>query len=301
MALLIMILSGVFGALSNLCMRISLEGQGSTRLFFVLQLFCTFLFLVGIYPVRTGVYELTSFTLLIGVGCGAALAIVKCLIGMAIKKGPSSLTFAVVNSASVLPALLLVVFLGNAVAIQYKPLHFIGTLLVVAGLFWAGWEKSGFKKKRTWIFLALMAFVFQCFYLCLTQWYTLVMNDQSLLTHFWFADSKDIKSQWFVPLVFASAWLIHLFIYWSNERRAPTWRESFWGFWGGMFNGICAFLFIKADEIATPTENPLLFPIFSVALIIACNLWGQYLYQEKVNWLANTVCLLGLTLGAGAL
>lgn len=300
-ALLIMIFSGLFGALSNLCMRISLEGQGSTRLFFVLQLFCTFIFLVGIYPVRTGSYEVNLFTILIGVCCGAALALVKCLIGLAINKGPSSLTFAVVNSASVLPALLLVIFLGNMAGIHYKPLHLMGAFLVIIGLFWAGWETSGFKKKRTWAFLAFMAFSFQCLYLCLTQWHTIVMNDHRLLSEYWFSDSKTINSQWFVPLVFASAWAIHLTIYWWNERKAPTWKESFWGFWGGLFNGLCAFLFIKADEIATPTENPLLFPVFSVALIITCNLWGQYLYQEKVNWQANALCLIGLSIGAGAL
>lgn len=301
MSIVLMIFSGIFGALSNLCLRLSLEGQRSTSLFFVLQLFCTFLFLVGIYPIRTGSYELNLFTVIIALGCGSALALVKWLIGEAVAKGPTSLTFAVVNSASVFPAILLVLFLGNAADINYKPLHLTGALLVIIGLFWAGCEKSGFKKKRTWIFLAALAFSFQCLFLCLTQWHTILINNESVLSDFWLLGSKNIQSQWFVPLVFASAWMIHLMLYCREGKRIPNLRELFWGLCGGILNGLCTYLFIKADEIASPTETPLLFPVFSVALIIACNFWGQWLYQEKVNWQANGLCLFGLTLGAGAL
>ncbi len=41
----------------------------------------------------------------------------------------------------------------------------------------------------------------------------------------------------------------------------------------------------------------MLFPIFSVTLIVGCNLWGKWLYKEQVHWKANAVCIGGLLLG----
>jgi hypothetical protein len=54
---------------------------------------------------------------------------------------------------------------------------------------------------------------------------------------------------------------------------------------------------IWSTEVSTPLEHAMIFPIFSVAIIILCNLWGQWLYKEKVNWLANACCVGGILIG----
>lgn len=41
----------------------------------------------------------------------------------------------------------------------------------------------------------------------------------------------------------------------------------------------------------------MIFPIFSVTIILFCNLWGQWLYKEKVNWFANACCIGGILIG----
>ena len=41
----------------------------------------------------------------------------------------------------------------------------------------------------------------------------------------------------------------------------------------------------------------MIFPIFAVTIILLCNLWGQKLYKEKVNWMASGLCVVGLLIG----
>ena len=68
----------------------------------------------------------------------------------------------------------------------------------------------------------------------------------------------------------------------------------FYGIFGGLINGTGTFLLTCAIQAASALENAILFPMYSVAIIILSNLWGQKLYQEKVNWRACQVCAGGL-------
>ena len=54
---------------------------------------------------------------------------------------------------------------------------------------------------------------------------------------------------------------------------------------------------MKATEMSTSIEHAMLFPIFSVTLILGCNFWGKWLYQEEANWRANALCIGGILLG----
>ena len=101
-----------------------------------------------------------------------------------------------------------------------------------------------------------------------------------------------------MPFIYFAAAAVQVCVYlFASERRKPKGAECFYGFIGGGANSISTFFLIWATEVASSLENIVIFPIFSVAIIVICNFWGQRLYQERVNWKACQVCALGLLVG----
>jgi hypothetical protein len=165
----------------------------------------------------------------------------------------------------------------------------IGSLLVALGLFWATSKEENKFNKKIWIFFSVVAFLFQLLFLLLTQAYALILSHKEIIQSLGF---DKFYSQWFVPLVFAYAVIAHTMIYAILEKRIPNKTEAFLGSLGGLFNGGCAL------EQNSDFQTPLLLPIFTVSLIVSCNLWAQWIYKEKIHWKANGLCLLGIIIGA---
>lgn len=241
-----MILSGVLGALSNLCMRKSMDKKGSVRVFFLFQLFFTFLVVTCMHPIRTGSYSINFYTIAVGIACGIALGLLKYMIRYALKKGPASLTFASVNSASVAPGIITALFLGTTLEYPYQMRHFLGSLLVVIGLFWAIKDQTKFLQKRKWLVFACIAFCIQTLYLCMTQWHGIIIKNTHLVSDMWKRGSQELHSEWFIPITFATATILHVLIYSLTERRIPIKWEVMWGTCGGLLNGACTFFSCKA-------------------------------------------------------
>lgn len=292
MAFTAMIISGLFGALSNLCMRISMEKNGTAKAFFVFQLTFTFLVTLVLCPLRRQSFDWNAPVLVLALITGCSLGLMKVMLGKALQKGPPGLTFATVNAASVMPALIIVFFIGALIDYQLSSFDLLGLLFVLAGLFWAGWDGSYKKGTGHWILFATSAFAFNVMYMFFTE-IRAIFLDSSIQTP-WMPQASSLASEWFIPMVFAAAAGMHGVLFFNRERRIPhTWEVS-WGVLGGIFNGICAFLFVSATEIASIQESTIIFPIFSISLIIFCNIWGQWLYREKVNWPANLLCVCGI-------
>src|SRR6266404_1219178 len=112
-AILSMLFSGFLGALSNLCMRKSMDGRGSVLGFFLFQLLFTFLFVTYMHPILSGSYSLNLYTIAIGISCGVSLGLLKYMVSYALQKGPAHLTFASLNSASIAPAIIIALFFGT--------------------------------------------------------------------------------------------------------------------------------------------------------------------------------------------
>lgn len=286
-----MILSGMLGALSNFCMRKSMEKKGSARTFFLFQLVCTFLTLIYLYPVAEECYSINLYTICMACACGFFLALLKLQVVRALKAGPASLTFACINCASIAPA---IAFALLFVDCTYTFGNLIGSTLVAIGLFWAINNQSQFTHKWGWIAFAMLAFFVHTLFLILTEWHAILLRSPHWLNDFWLYGSDRLHSAWFAPLVFATAALIHSVLYWFQERRFPRREEFFWGILGGLLNGACSYFFQQSVLLATGIEQACLFPLFSVTLILVCNLWGQWLYGEEVHWKANCLCLAGL-------
>lgn len=297
MGIQLMIIASLFIAVSNYCMRRSIDAGGSSKAFLMIQMTLVFLVAVLLNPVRTGDYTWSTPMALFGLTGGVLLAIMMICLGKSLEKGPPGLTFAALNASTVMPVLVMVMLFGAPFGYNYTLFNGVGSALVVLGLFWAGRQASGLEKKNEWLLLILAAFALHVLFLLFMQYRALFLNfpgSQGLYLPF---STQDAQTQWFMPSVFCSAALVQIFVYARTQKRLPNRPETLYGILGGITNGVGTFFMIWSTEVSTPLEHAMIFPIFSVAIILFCNLWGQWLYKEKVNWFANACCIGGILIG----
>lgn len=297
MGIQLILLASLFVAVSNFFMRRSIDAGGSTKAYLMVQFFLICLVAILLNPVRTGNYAWSSSMAAFGFAGGLILALMMAFLGRSLQMGPAGLTFAVLNSSTVMPMVLMVALFGPAFGYIYTLWNGLGSLCVVAGLFWAGWETMRSGDKKSWAIFALGAFALHVLFLVFMQWRALCIHfptSDSLLLSF---GQKDPQNQWFMPMIFLAAALIQTCFYIFTEKRWPLRNEWVYGILGGLTNGIGTYFLIWATEVATPFQHAMLFPLFSVGIILLCSLWGQMLYRENVNWKANAFCVVGLLIG----
>lgn len=297
MGIQLMIIASLFVAASNFFMRRSIDSGGSSRAFLMIQLSLVFLVAVLLNPVRTGDFAWSNCMMGFGLAGGLILAVMMICLGRSLEIGPPGLTFAALNSSTVMPMILMVFLFGAPFGYFYTLPNAVGSILVVGGLFWAGWGAKKSDKKMRWAAYVTGAFLMHTLFLIIMQWRALFINFPGENGLFLSFDVQDAKSQWFMPAVFFAAALIQIIVYLATQKRLPNRYETAYGVLGGVTNGIGTFFMIWSTEVSTPLEHAMIFPIFSIAIIVLCNLWGQWLYKEKVNWLANGLCVLGILIG----
>lgn len=297
MAILFVLIAGSFVALSNYCMRRSVDRGGTSKAFLCVQMAVACFLSVLLNPVRTGQYSLNTPILGLGMVAGLILACMLYALGKAVEQGPPGLTFSIINAATVMPGIVMALFFGAAFGYIYTIWHGLGSLLVVLGLFWAGSGLSGVRNKRDWALFCFAMFCLHVLLLTLFQWRALVLNLPHPEEFVSFFTAEQIRSQWFTPAMYLAAAGVQIAIFIQAERRWPLLPEVGYGVLGGIANGLCTFFLVYSTEIATCLENAIIFPIFSVVSIVLTNLWGQILYEEKVNWKACQICVAGLILG----
>lgn len=291
------LIAALFIAVSNFFMRRSIDSGGTTKAFFTVQLFLVFLIAVLLNPVRSGDYQWSFCMAAFGCAGGLILALMLTTLGRALETGPPGLTFAALNTSTVMPSVLMVLFFGTPFGYFYTLWNGLGSLLVVLGLFWAGWQRVGSEQKANWVTFVTAAFFLHVIFLVFLSWRALFINFPGSTGLFLSFDMDDAKSQWFMPMIFLAASFVQAAIYFKTERRRPRPKEILNGILGGLTNGIGTFFMIRATEVSTSFEHAMIYPIFAVTIILLCNTWGQWFYQEKVNWKANAVCVLGLLVG----
>ena len=297
MGIQLMIVASIFVAASNFCMRRSIDSGGSSKAFLMIQLFLVFLVAIVLNPVRTGDYHWSACMAIFGLAGGIVLAAMMVFLGKALESGPPGLTFAALNASTVMPMLLMVLFFGSPFGYVYNFCNGLGSLLVVIGLFWAGRAVDRFDRKIQWASFIAAAFFLHVIFLVFMQWRALFINFPGENGLFLSFDLYDAKSQWFMPMIFLAAAAVQIVIYAVSQKRLPNRSETIYGVLGGIANGVGTFFMIWSTEVSTPLEHAMIFPIFAVTIIILCNVWGQWLYKEKVNWKANAFCLGGILIG----
>lgn len=297
MGIILVLVASCFTSLSNFCMRRSIDSGGTSKAYLMIQLTFATIVALLIGPIRTQEFSVNGSIAILGLGAGLVLGFMFLTLGRALEQGPPGLTFAILNASTVMPAIVMASLFGAAFGFIYTPWHAMGSILVLAGLFWAGRGLDGLKDKRAWLLFATLTFACHLIFLIVMQWRALVLNwpnPNELGSAF---TSSEMASQWFMPFIYLAAALVQIVVYLTSEKRVPTKAEGLYGFVGGATNSISTFFLIWATEVANSIENIVIFPIFSVAIIVICNFWGQKLYQERVNWKACQVCALGLLIG----
>ena len=298
MGIQLILVASLFVALSNYCMRRSIDAGGSSKGFLMIQLFLVFLVAILLNPVRSGDYHWSNSMAGLGIAGGVVLALMMASLGRSLELGPPGLTFAALNASTVMPIILMVLFFGASFGYSYTLWNGIGSVLVILGLFWAGWKTSQNGQKANWVTFVTTAFFFHVLFLVFLSWRALFINYPGENGLFLSFDMDDAKSQWFMPMVFFVAFLFQLTVYLIAEKRTPKKGEFFYGVLGGISNGVGTFFMIRATEVSTSVEHAIIYPLFAVAIIVFCNIWGQWLYKERVNWKANTLCILGILVGS---
>lgn len=297
MGVQLILIAAVCATFSNYFMRRSIDVHRSTTTFLVIQLFLSCIVAIFLNPVRLNSYSWSFSMAAFGLAAGIILGFMMRSLGKALEVGPPGLTFAMVNSASVMPGLIMALIFGAQFGYYYTKAHAIGSILVVGGLFWAGWKLEHIPNKKRWLTFAILAFVLHMTGLAWMQWRALFIkfpDTTGLLLNF---DMEDVKSQWFLPMLFFGAFLVQVWNAFQSKRRFPEKREIIYGFLGGIANGAATFFLMLSTEYSSSWEHAMIFPIFAVTIIILCNVWGQWFYKEKVNWWANALCVIGLFIG----
>ncbi len=297
MGIQLMLVAGLFIALSNYLMRKSIDAGGTTKGFLMVQLFLVFIVAILLNPVRMHDYQWSNCMAIFGIAGGVVLALMMAALGRALETGPPGLTFAALNSSTVMPSIVMVLSFGAAFGYHYTFWNGLGSLLVVLGLFWAGWQTSKTVQKGVWLSFVSAAFFLHVLFLVFLSWRALFINYPGENGLFLSFDMDDAKNEWFMPMTFLAAFIVQALIYLFHEKRWLKKGEVLYGILGGIANGVGTFFMIRATEVATPFEHAMIYPLFSVTIILLCNLWGQWLYRERVNWKAITLCLLGIFIG----
>lgn len=290
MGILLVFIAAALCSASNFCMRKSLDRGGTTQAFLSMQM--SFAFLAGVLlgPVRTGQFALSVPMLVLGIFAGLVYSFMISSLGKALERGPPGLTFSALSGATVMPAIVMALAFGYS----YTIWHAIGSVFVLAGLFWAGRGLRGMQSFRAWIFFVSSMFLLHVCLLVVFQWRALLLNSphpEEIVS--WFT-AEQIQSQWFMSLMYGTAMICQTYVFLTKERRKLQGAEVTNGIFGGLTNGLCTFFLIWATEVASGLENAVIYPIFSVMIILFSNMWSQKIYQESVNWRACQVCALGL-------
>lgn len=300
MGIFFAILAATLASISNLCLRRSIDAGGSSKAYLVVQVTFSFVVMIFLNPIRTGDFGWSTTVFLIGIFGGALFGLLMWGLGKTLEKGPPGLSFAFLNTSSVMPAIVLALLFGTLFGHPYTIYNGIGSALVVAGLFWAGWTSEKNPHKVVWLVFALLIFITHTLFLVFLQWWAMILKPD-LPTFFLLPfHLKPENIQWFMPAIFLIGALFQWVVFLSTRHRFPKGAEIYYGIAGGVANGACTFFLILAPQVAMAWENAMIFPIFSVGVIIICNAWAQIIYREKVNWLANVVCLAGLVIGTVA-
>ncbi len=297
MGLLCVLLAALLAALCNLLLKMSIFSGGSSRGYLAVQVTITFLVMILLAPLRAHNFHVHFPSIAIGMGGGVLLGLFFWAFGKALETGSSSVTIAALNATSVVPGLVLAGSFGVAFGHVFTAFHLWGTLLVLLGVVWAGRTSATDLRNRGWYAFLLIMFVCHSAYLIFLQWWAMLMNP-ALPVHRLLPvlGSEDIH--WFMPAIFFVAALFQIAIFLYQDVRWPTRQEIGYGMWGGLANGVCSYFLVIAPQVAAPWENALLFPTFSVAIILLCNGWSHWLYAERVHWKACGLSIIGVFIGA---
>ena len=298
--------SACLAALSNFFFRRNLEKGGTSSAFLSLYFFASLLFSVLFSPALLG-SPFSPAMALAGCFAGFLNFMMLTLTAKSFELGPPGLTLTFQNASCIFPGLLLCSFFGPSFGFFLTPWLVIGFTLIGLGLYLSsrtygrmssetlsGQSKANFGK---WLLCAISVMALQGLILTLFQWRVLLFNCGKSTHPLIPCSCRSEEDIWFIPAFFLIPTLSQLFLFWKKERRKFSLAEMIYGSMAGGLNCACTVLLLLATKTEGVLKKEMLFPLFTVSVILLCNIWGMKIYKEKVNWIGIILCILGVLIG----
>lgn len=295
MGLIYAFIASLLAAAVNFCFRKNGEKQASPGGYLMVYFLASFLLSFLAMNVSLDSFRFVMPSL--GALTGMLNFAMMLLLSHSLQLGPTGLTFAFQNSASMFPAFILALIFGSTFGFQMTLSICIGFGLIALGLFLASLkQKQGTHSSfHRWLFFAIATFLVQGTILSLFQWRCLLLSDLSSPLIPWKCSPQE--DAWFMPSFFLIPALIQTAIFSISERRWLSVREFILGMVGGLLNGGSTYFLLQATKMAQTHEKMILFPFFAVSVILLCHVWAKLLYKESIYWPGMLLCIIGVLIG----
>ncbi len=296
--------SACFASISNLFFRKNLEKSATSRGFLALYFLASLLLCIFF---NRAILTAPFSPVIAIVGASTALLFFSMLslTAKAFQIGPPGLTLTFQNASCIFPGLLLCTLFGRDYGFSMTPGLIAGLVMILTGLYLSSRSHGKSDDKavqnptfKKWLLCVIGVLVLQGLVLTIFQWRVLLFNCSPEHSHWllpWSCREQD--DIWFIPAFFLVPTLLQLFLFWKTEKRKFSKAETAYGISSGIFNCFCTVLLLFSTKVEGSLKKEMLFPLFTVTVILICNLWGWKLYHEKVNWLGVSLCVLGVLVG----
>lgn len=277
----------------NLTLKEQADVKGYLVFFYLISLLSTFFFMIK------DLNESLHYGM---VGIGAVVGILNIALMRftfsALENGSAGLTFAFQSASAVFPGMILFLLFGEENGFTYSYQKLVGILIIIAGLFWGAKKAStpsGSGSLFQWLKYIFGAVAVQVLALSLIQARCVLMDCSPTEA---FSSSASLASRDDISFMlgqFGAAFLVQG-LYFLSLRQLPKKGAAF-GALGGIANFTSSLMLLLSTKWAEPYEQALLFPCFSIATMITCNLWAKWLYGEKFYIVTNGTCAAGIIIG----
>ncbi len=304
MVAFLVVFSALITAYSNFLIRKGLdaiEGAKGDPLIAV-RFFIAAIATAFVIYLRHGGISFEPNMLLVGAMSGILLGLLQYTLGRSLQYGPPALSFIVVSGACIVPPVIMFFVFGQKFGHGYSLFNLIGSSLVLLGLIWMA-KSQGTQNmacRKSWLVWAIGAFSCGVLYQLSFQWRALALKEglpHSVLLPFHCAaeDGECFLISMFLAAAFCQKLL-------PGSRSKPLGLKKplvVCGVVGGVLSAISGFILMRATEVAhTAIEKAIIYPLFTVLLILLCNVWAKIVYSEKINWPANGISMAGIAVAS---
>jgi hypothetical protein len=298
--------SASLASMENYLFRRSLEKGAAPNAYLSLYYLVSLLVSLILYPKWLDA-QFSPVIALLGCIAGFLNFLMLKLTAKSFELGPPGLTITFQNASCIFPGLLLCLVFGSQLGFILTPRLVTGFGLIIVGLYISSFtfgkvsnatamvqSNANFRK---WLLYAVSVMLLQGSILTLFQWRVLLfypLESSHWLIPWSCSAEEDV---WFIPAFFLVPALCQFFLFWKGEKRKFSLSEMRYGSISGGLNCICTILLLLATKTDGILKKEMLFPIFTVSVILICNLWGMKSYKEKVNWKGIIICILGVLIG----
>ena len=283
---------GVSTAVSNLILRYSSERNSDWILavgYFVAM--CLSLLISAF----SGTLHFNYPIILLGIFIGVSTAALMSMLSRALSLGANAVTISIVSASSLIPGVIAYFVYGSGLGFDYNITHFIGSLIVLFGFLNTKTTLPKEELWKKWLFWVFSLFWVHVAILLAYQWQGYLVSSES--NYLRFMTRKEALSGFFMPSIFFVAFVCQVCKAYRNLLSNPfkAKNDLLVGACLGAFQICTVLALVFANQYALSWEKAIIFPAFSVMIIIATGVWRSWLYKEEVAWAGIGLCALGIS------